>query len=327
MNKNNTIIVLLFILIISHFIQCNAPRNNPLDPNNPNNPHVILEGRVQTYSVPRIAIDEVNVFWENENIVSKTGVDGSFSIENIMAVNGWLFFERNGFHKDSIYIEWENKKKIFTEKFLNATPTPDSLLVFSLVENWDAGIIIHSFTLKAKISDPDNDMDSVLWEIPDLGLDGFLKYNTETGFFERSYRTSLFEIDFEEFVGHDFLFIVKDKFEKYITVGKRQIIRVITEEVVLTSPISGETVSSTPTLDWNQINAGFSYSYMVQVFKAGGPSELAWEKTGISETTTQYIVDSELENGNYSWVVWAIDKFNNRSRSKYRSFSVNSEEK
>jgi hypothetical protein len=49
---------------------------------------------------------------------------------------------------------------------------------------------------------------------------------------------------------------------------------------------------------------------------------LIWQEKNIPKDKTAHTVDDVLPAGNYFWVIWAIDTFGNRSRSKPATFIV-----
>jgi hypothetical protein len=57
-----SLILGLLSLIIS--AGCDAPRHNPLDPENPENIYRRLSGHVQTFSLPRDDLENVAVQWQ-----------------------------------------------------------------------------------------------------------------------------------------------------------------------------------------------------------------------------------------------------------------------
>lgn len=99
-----------FLLFLIIFINsCNAPRTNPLDPNNPNYNLSVIEGKVKRISFPNNHIAGVNISWENEEITVVTNSSGYFALENIKRDNGWLVFQSPNYFIDSVYVNWNGR--------------------------------------------------------------------------------------------------------------------------------------------------------------------------------------------------------------------------
>ncbi len=304
---------------------CEAPRNNILDPNNPNSPYAVLEGRLQTFSIPRQNLAGVAVWWRNAQVQTISGSDGRFRFENILPEDGWLAIEKPGYHRDSLQVAWGGVKKVSLEYFLNAAPLLESLEVYSSVINQHGTPPDFQAALQARVSDPDGDIDTVFWEIADLQITGFLKFDVDKNLYTNSYKTALapFNLDNEAIVGHGFDIIVKDKFGRRTRVGGKSVQRVIKQEITILAPLGGVSVPSMPTLQWQKFIPGFSHTYRLEVFKKiddfSNP-ELFWQRDNIHQDSTRFTLEAELDTAEYFWVIWGIDEYLNRTRSKPASF-------
>jgi hypothetical protein len=317
-------ITLLFISLIFFLnIFCDAPRNNPLDPGNPDNNYYLLQGHVKTLSLPTQPLEGVTVFYTHQEMQTKTNSSGEFSLEIIEAEDSWLHFSQSGYLTDSVYVEWKLTKKVTTEQFLNALPQVESLQVYSVILNRYPSIQTEQVIVKSKITDMDNDIDSV--EVV-IGLDSIaktLQYNVTDKNYERT--LSIFDLGIaalEELVGHNFRIIVKDIFSHKFILDTGTIERVIRDEVIFQSPAGNEVTSPSPTLVWERFRPGFNFKYLIQIFSAEITPQLLWEKNEIGDDITQYPVDITLPPDEYFWVIWVIDEFGNRTRSKPASFTV-----
>jgi len=67
------ILLYLLQLLALLFISCDAPRNNPLDPENPNNKIISIDGTILTDTRDPEPISGVNVYWMNEMISGEIG--------------------------------------------------------------------------------------------------------------------------------------------------------------------------------------------------------------------------------------------------------------
>ncbi|MGH7453277.1 MAG: carboxypeptidase-like regulatory domain-containing protein, partial [bacterium] len=201
----------LLIVALSLCAACNAPRNNPFDPQNPRSPYVALEGHVQTQSFPRTALTGAAMFWKNGARLAQTDAQGHFRFENLMPENDWLHIEKSGYKKDSVFVLWDGNKQIALDIFLNAMPVMENLqlsteILHQYFSNQEARLVV-----KAGISDRDNDVDSVFVRSEKFDLRKALDYDVD----DKSYIATLklFDLkvnDLEELIGEDFLVLVKD---------------------------------------------------------------------------------------------------------------------
>ncbi|NOX89213.1 MAG: hypothetical protein GXO77_09305 [Calditrichaeota bacterium] len=320
-------LILLSNIIVLILSGCDAPRNNPLDASNPHRKFANVEGRVFTFSLPFKTLNQTEVKFDAAERMCRTDQNGYFSMENVKKVDGWLFFRKEGYHYDSLYIDWRGKTNWYGEIHLNALPTLDSLIFYSSIINRYPNIQILEVYVRARISDSDNDIDSVFFRSPSLDFSTLLTFDTIEKFYEKS-RITLSQLKLnsaEELIGNVFNIIVKDAYKHSVNICQAQIRRIIRDEVQLKSPASHEVVNSTPTLRWEPINPGYAFTYTVEIRTDEADPQLIWQKEGLPATASSVEVDAPLPTqpiSNYIWAVWVIDNFGNRARSKFKSFQV-----
>ncbi len=317
----------LLVIITLGLISCNAPRNNPLDVHNPDRPYCDIQGRVLTQSLPYKPLTNVHINFSGDEHWTLSDGQGHFALTNLKPLPGWIFFEKDGYHPDSQYVEWEGKKSKFVEAHLNALPVLDSLVFYSSIINRYPDVQILELFIKAWLWDNDNDVDSVFLKSNLLGVSLNLQFNATQKYFERS-RISLQELNLQlpdELIGHPFDLQVIDRDSRKIVLAQAQIERIIRQEVNLKSPAGGETVNSRPTLRWEPIDLGYSFTYMVEIRTDEVDPRLVWVKKGLTPQISQIQVDVMLPKtpiNRYIWAIWIIDRFGNRARSKFKSFQV-----
>lgn len=320
--KKSKTIVFLICFCFSVF-QCETPRNNPLDAGNPNHRLGTISGEVFTQRVPRLAVSDVIVSWKSDDRASRTDQQGKFKINNLKKQNGWLILEKEGYVTDSISVVWNESNTLFEQGFLNAVPQLDSIILYSSIENKRPARKIVTILCNAKITDPDNDIDSVLIKNKTLGLNTFLVFNTTSGWFEKTLKASDLHVNNpDEVIGHEFTISVKDKFGKKFNMATVIVKRVIKEEIITESPSSGEETSAAPTLKWERFDPGFPFRFKAQIYVDETPPTLYWEKDTLNSVLQSLPVDIELEPNDYYWIVWSIDEFENRAASKAKKFYV-----
>jgi hypothetical protein len=319
-NVNKLFIPFLLLLLFS----CQAPRNNPLDPLNPDNKLTAINGSVKTLSLPHQPIKDVEVIWKNEKRMTLTDGTGSFIIDNLTAKNGWMYFRIEGYKTDSVYISWNGKKHSNIQQYLNVLPTLDSLIFSTTIINRTPNIQILELVAQARINDADNDIDTVFLVNEPLDYTTSLIYNSDAAFYERKHisMANLGITSPEDVIGREFKLVVKDKYGSWITVSQVMVSRIIKEEIELLSPVGYEVVPPMPTLIWKPFTPGFNYQVKAEIFNRDAPDFIVWEKDDISSAVSSVFVNEELPPATYFWVAWAVDEFQNRCRSKAKNFKV-----
>lgn len=319
---------LIFLgIVVFFFFGCDAPRNNPLDPRNPNRKLVALRGQVLTFSLPHIPLKQAEVTFNPAGQLQLTDVNGAFEFNNIPPFAGWLHVNREGFHPDSVRVSWISGGPQTLEIYLNARPRLDSLIFYSSLINRYPAIQIIDLSLKADIVDQDNDIDSVFLNNAYFHYSTLLTFNASSKYFEKSH-ISLADLQAssgEEIIGRPFQLLVKDRFGHAQNLKAIQILRIIRDEVELKSPAGHDTVSVSPVLRWVPVTPGYPFTYLVEVRTNEADPQLVWQKANIAADASSIQVDIQLPLtpiNSYIWAVWIIDNFGNRARSKYKTFLV-----
>ncbi len=319
---------ILLILIVSSIlvtISCDAPRENPVDPNNPDNKLSSISGIVKAKGYPFNPIKNVDVFWENDNILVQTDQNGDYSIPRAVRNNGWLKFHSKGYSDDSTFIDWKQDDIVSNEIFLNSIPTLDSLEFFSVVENRFQFNQKYYVKVRARVSDNEgvNDIVNVAIENNELNLLKVLDYDPAQNYYIGELSLSdLNIISLNEIIGKDFRILVNDLDSNTFVIGITNIKRVINEEIELIAPINNEQVNTPFKLNWIRFIPGFNFTYRVEIFTNETPPGMVYSKENIEQDSISLTVSSQFGEGNFFWVIWAIDEFNNQSRSKPGSFII-----
>jgi len=206
---------------------------------------------------------------------------------------------------------------------LNANPRLTELSIYTTVQNRYPDIQIQRLYVQAAIADDENDVDSVFVKNSSLNFSKRLIFNPETNKYENNFRTVDLKLNsIEDAIGTDFTITAKDKAGRIFTVGSSSIKRLITQEIIIDSPVNRAAVSSSPTFVWKKFSPGFNFKFAVQVYTDETAPILVWEKKNISKDAVETICDITLPAGDYFWVVICIDDFGNSSISKPGTFTV-----
>jgi hypothetical protein len=321
--KSITVSMLALCTIILN--SCNALRENPLDPNSEDNILGSISGTVQTYSLPYTPIAGVEVYWRSGNILVLTDTAGNFTISNVKTENGPLIFRKEGFHSDTIQVNWKGTKKVDELVNLNSFPALDSLSIYTVVVNVaDTTEQMYQLVISIKVRDLDNDIDTVFVVNSKVGLNKAMDFNIAN----KKYQSILTLEDLnlnniEETVGLVFNFRVKNILGDVYTLDGGSVTRVIKDRISGLQPDSNHVITSFPfKLYWGSFSPGYSFHYMVEIYTndVANP-QLVLRQSDISSQDTSFIV-SNLDTGEYWWVIWVIDDFNNMSRSAPATFII-----
>ncbi|HUX60825.1 MAG TPA: carboxypeptidase-like regulatory domain-containing protein [Ignavibacteriaceae bacterium] len=314
-----------FIILAFAFNSCNAPRNNPLDPSNPNYSFVSISGTVQTFSLPYTGISGASIYWQPGNVVINTDASGNFQINNIKPVDGELVFQKAGFLSDTINVTWNNARNLNYQINLTRIPMLDSISIYTVVINqFSPPGQSYELTINANIVDKDNDIDSVYVQSNDLNFKKALGYDASSKFYQTTLSTQDMNIsDIEQTIGLNFNIIVKDIFGRQFLVGNEKVTRVIKSGVVIQFPANDTLITPTPKLTWQRFTTGYPFTYMIQIYTNDfANSQLVYQQNSISSDSISCQITTPLPAKNYYWVIWVIDQFQNRSRSLPATFSV-----
>jgi hypothetical protein len=312
---------LIMALICLYIYSCEAPRLNPLDPQNPSYQLAKLEGVVS--GPHNIKLAGVKVYWKNQNMVVQTDVNGNFSMDRLNLQNGMLYFTKVGYNNDSTFINWGGQKDYHVSEVMNSLPNLDSLVVYSVVQNYWPDGQNYSLTVQAAVSDQENDIDSVFVQCSPMNIYINLAYNPSSKFYEMT--LSNISLDFlEQTIGRNFEIIVKDFNGRKLNIGYSAIRRIILDQVSFIFPANGNAAGSKPAFVWNRFKPGYNFTYMIEVYtnSANNPSEFIYSKDNISSDSISFTMANSLTTGSYYWVIWCVDEFKNRSRSKPATFVV-----
>jgi hypothetical protein len=339
MFKKNFILNLFLSLAAVISFSCNAPRDNPLDPNGPKSDLVQIKqnlvqitGTVQTISAPLTGISDVSVYWLPGEVVVKTDASGNFAIKNIKPINGLLIFMKDGYTTDTVAVNWNNESQIILPIInLNRIPTlaPDGYSIYSEVadqtgqSNTTVGQMA-DLVFKVKINDSDNDIDSVYVENDMLNFTGGLELQGKM--YQGTFTTTKINNNISSLdavVGYNFDVWVIDTFNRHFLVGSKQVARVIKSGVEIISPNNDSTAIKPPiNLNWKQYSNGFPFTYKVEIYNATNPQPIFTKDSIASDQTTLQIDSSSVPSGDYFWAVSVVDKFLDSYKSLPGRFQI-----
>lgn len=303
---------------------CNAPHENPVDPENPDNILYYIEGTVSTSTAASNGLKDVTIYWKPENISSKSSQDGYFKINCGAMKNGWLYFECSGFSNDSVYITW-GSKNVSIQKRLNSIPVLDSINTYSSIKN-KYSLPEKQLILEVYASDIDNDIDSMIICNTDLLLEKPLQKMTSKYFEGKFYDYDLNLSSIEVLVGKR-LELYASVAGKRFLIGNSYVRRVISSEIETISPSNSDTLTTkNPLLAWKRFEPGFTFKLMIEIYTDETEAKLLWKQENISSDEINfqvpYSITPTANNNRFFWVIWCIDEYKDRTRSKPAGFII-----
>lgn len=284
-----------------------------------------LMGIVRKDKSTPVYLSGVKVYWKNLNIVKETNSSGEYTIANIPMNDGFLYFEKTGYSPDSVYVQWGIQNTITVKDVrLNATPVLDNIEIYSVVTNkFPDEFKTKKMNVEAKVSDEENDIDSVYIQCKPLGVFRPLSYNVSTKSFQRELNTAELNVSYlDEVIGKNFDIVVKDATGKIFSLGPSQLKRVISQQFRLFSPQDGAIVGPQPTFSWQNISLEYNYRYYIEIYTDEIPATLVWSSNRFSKDIISFNVNTALPKGDYFWIIWCEDDFRNRASSKPATFTV-----
>ncbi len=314
-----------FFLVISllFLFSCDAPHDNPLDPENGTSKMATISGKIYTISLPRASIGNGEVIWLNEKISVYSNEDGSYSLELSELRDGWLKCKKENFFDDSVYVKWGDDKNKTIDFYLNSKPILQTFqittnVVFSTDTNKSEAL-----TVIAVLEDRDNDIDSVILKNSGFNYSDKLEYNVSYSHWYKSlsaYQAGL--ASFEELLGKEFTITVYDYKNRAVNFEGGYITRLITIMPDPITPRDDEVVQIPFEISWNDFPGNYNFNYEIQIFRNEIPAQLIYEAKNIAKDSTQVMIEENLPTGNYMWMLSVVDEFGNKVRSKPFSFKI-----
>jgi hypothetical protein len=321
-------------LLACVFLACNAPRDNPLDPDADNyiGPYGLngtISGTVE--SLAGLHVSGALVLTIPGYRGALTGADGSYLIEDVEPGDYQVVCAPDGFEPDTLMVSVTPKASVGANFRLDALPVVQSFQVTSQFIH-QTGIPPDFYTIYAKslVTDPDGvgDVEQVTFHIEDY-LDTLMSYNPDSSV-GSSFFYSLFleEHNFpygtvDSIKWKHFSCIVEDTSGNKASSDTLTIIRYFDDYPITISP-TGYEVISTPDVQlvWESFNAFFFFTYDVRVYQrvSGTIYSLFWQSSGISSADTSIIVNEDFTNEFYYWELWVIDEYQNSARSAEAHF-------
>ncbi|MBK7867073.1 MAG: hypothetical protein IPJ75_08840 [Ignavibacteriales bacterium] len=322
--KKTVYLLFLAIALLSLFTGCDAPRNNPVDPDNTISRLPRIEGEVISSGSSGAPLSFARITFVPTSSFTFSGEDGKFSLPVTKKTNGLLLIEKFGFKTDSIFVDWNNADNIQLRRSLLKFPLPVKLSIVSNTLNRFPDLKFYSFLVAVELAESNEFIDSIIVESRVKKIK--FKLDKQPG--DRNFEKELFSFQIEGLTSP--FSIVDEVFDPVFYLsggvtfspGPISVTRVIDQEVKFLSPANGTIVGSSFRLLWEKFSPGWDHSYSVEIYLNDLTPILVLQKEKIDKNETGVNINQELPPGDYFWVVYSKDSFGNSTRSKPASFSV-----
>ncbi len=306
-------------------VSCQAPRNNPFDPNaanyKPLPQPIITTVKVNNLYPPYQGIKGISVFAPDVNFYNITDVNGSivWAHEPLDSVR---LFARGAsfFDGDSLYKNLNENSVV--NLYLNAKPYLLDTRFTSRYENYSQFSFLR---FRTRVVDPDGiaDLKQVILRCPEYQFkDTLTLENAGTDIFTTK-DFNIKEIDSSMTAGRvpelSFSLLVNNVNGDSLIFEPFSIIRIIEQPLVLLSPQENDVVNGPVTFKWEKVELDFSFTFTVFLYKLPN-----YDLTGIYDNIpadSTSLTIAPLTNGRYLWVLELKDLAGNASQSRLINFT------
>lgn len=305
-----------------------APRENPLDPEagrfSP------IEGYVLSLFQPHTPLEQIVVTAPGVGIADTTADDGRFRLTYAPPEPVLIVGDSPAHAPSSLFVGTSSSDRRNATLYLDALPIISAASVYSTYEAlWWPSLYREWVTVNVTATDPDGvgDIDSVLCTLPN-GYAIALEPTQQVGKFETILDEELLGPEGAEgMVGRDLYLQAYDRQAESSEQVVSRLVRVVRDVADTLEPAGLDEVGERPTLKWLCPEPAYPAGLRARVYRVDmGVETQAWESDLLPMGTDSTTVGRLLTEGDYYWVVYTIDLFGNRGRSKEAAFTVGDEE-
>lgn len=313
------------IICLFCILACDAPRENPFDPDAQNyeQPYNTKITARHLYP-PNAGIADVLVLITNLNLSGVTNTSGFVEWQHGAVESLQVKIIADGYFEDQSVLKPITKENEF-DILLNAIPQLDHASFISIYDNFRDQTFLN---FNAEISDTDGsaDITNVVLELADSQFKDILNFSSPN-----MYNSQFNIVDIPGSVSPgtvpelDFSLVVQNINSDSIKFESFNITRVIKQELVPLEPNSENLVIGDILFKWDEIFLNYDYTYQIILYRLAGPVELVSTFENIDSDSSQYLLDdptilAQLSNGGYFWLLQIRDNVGNLCQSEILSF-------
>ena len=315
MNKVLYFSLILFLL----FSACDAPRENPFDPNASN----AVTTTIQLFHLlpSSTVVSGAEIFIPEINQLKRSDQTGTavFIHPNMDSIT--VISRGEAFFPDTTVFNNLSKTNTFQIR-LNTKPQISETQLTSFYENIENHNNLTSLSIRTQIIDPDglNDIETVIIRQEKLDFTDTLEIENASELrFAKSF--SLAQISPSLTPGEvtelNFELSVKNKNTESIPSGPLNIVRVIKENLLILSPESGSAQTDTVKFSWQKMTLDYDFTYNLVLQRLGGETH-TYNLIPASQNILQV---SNLMAGTYFFSLQVQDRPGNICQSPFSSFT------
>jgi len=310
----------VFLIILILISACDAPRDNPFDPDASN----YYDGISTTITVhhlypPFNPVSNVNLTEPFQQLYGLTNPEGEISWKHnpvdtlFVAVSSPVYFEKN-------YKFSPRSTQNSFDIYLNAKPEIADLKLNSTYENFDQQTYIF---FETTLTDADGFADILLAK---LMLNDYpfvfnlIRNNTNLNLYTTGdyleIGTISSDLTNESLTELNFYLIVKNTTGDSIISPYFSIRRVIETEIELKTPVQGTSLRDSVVFTWDAVQLDYDFTYQISLQRYQEPPV---EFGSIPRDKQRYVI-KDLSAGRYTTQIKIIDNFGNICGSALRSF-------
>lgn len=311
---------LLVLLILLSVISCDAPRENPFDPESPNYFEVNSKVIVKHLYPPFKPIAGIEVIEPRLQLFGVTDVNGEVQFRHKPTDSLMFIVNNSQYFPDTVYFAKQANNEY--QIFLNAKPQIENFSLKSFYNNVYDEISITSLYFSAIITDLDGpfDISSVRLRNPEFNFETFLDRDINN--------SNHFSIEFNledisqnltsaEVPELNFYLVVKNNNNAQVVTDFYSIKRVINVTLVQLSPTISQVTQDSVVFRWVDPELPFNYVFNIILLKFPTFEEISFK--GIAKGQTSYVVKN-LSPGQYNWKLQVEDRLGNICQSNFINF-------
>ncbi len=323
-----TLILLGFVIIA-----CDAPRNNPYDPEAGNYQGPGYQAGTIAGTVADLGNNPISGVLVLATPVYSGGITdsvGNYLIENIEPGDYNLICAPDGFLADTQSVTVSADQQSIIDFQLNALPVIYTYRLTShFIHTGGSPPQYYEIHAQSFLSDPDgiNDIDSVLIKTEEEDLYFTMSFNPDSTssdslfYFIHLNENSLPGQSIDTVKWNHFYVEVVDKSGCRKTSSSLTLTRIFDDYVITGYPSNGQTVQDpTLLLTWDPFGEQFFFTYTTSIFISNN-DQLVWQQTGIPSTVDTLETDF-YEPGDYYWRIAVLDEYGNSSISNKSLFTI-----
>ncbi len=310
------------LLSLALLLSCDAPRQNPFDPN-AENYRAKEQTIIQVYNLhpPYHGLNDILVIEPNLHFSGRTGPDGTLVWEHDELDSVTLQTSGEGFFSKETVFKNAGKNTVLTV-YMNAQPALQDTRFTSRYYNY--GNLTY-LEFRSRIVDPDGlaDLKKAILYCDEYAFHDTLALE-KAGSDYFGNRFDLLAIDSTLSPGMapelSFALLVQNINGDSLWYEPFSVVRVIEYQLIQYTPAANETVSGNVTFTWERVTLDFPFTFSILIYQF--PTiELISTYDHIPSDSTRFSI-GPLANGRYLWVLELRDSMGNISQSTAIDFTT-----